>query len=199
MGIEFNILKDLATINNTAVELASINRILKSHVSNPVFITDYDALVGDIARCYKVVINNLEPLVVLQTAAEFEAAFAQEYQGYIERYLSEISRPREYAEMVYLKNLQFWKHKEVKTGFPLLARNYARLHEIIDKWLDNDIWLALTIDSLFKLLARLLNEVNEVFSKDPEDAFLLFQGGVAGLAAYLSILKQQVELLPSTD
>lgn len=196
MGVEFNLLKDMGTINSTALELVAVNRLIKSHIGNAAFLAEYDSMVSDINACYQVVIDNLEPFVELQTQADFEAKFEALYRHYIDSYLTEISRPRVHAEFVYEKNLQFRKLKEVKTGFPILKRSFARLHEIVDKWLDNDIWLAMTIDSLFKLLARLLNEINETAAKDTEDAFLVYQGGVLVLADYLAILKQQVEQLP---
>lgn len=192
MGIEFSILKDLATITNTAVELSAINQTIKNSIKTPSFVADYNALISDINGCYKVVINNLEPMFAISTESEFKERFQSIYRYYIESYLSEISRPREYAECVYEKNLQFRKLKEVNTSFPILKRNFCRLHELIDKWLDNDIWLAMTIDSLFKLLARFLNEVNDIADKDLEDAFLVYYSGTAALFEYFHILGRQV-------
>ncbi len=196
MGLEFNLLKDMATINNTALELVSVDRVIRSHIGNAAFLTEYCSLVSDINICYQVVIENLEPFMEIQTEADFEEKFAGVYRHFIDHYLTEISRPRVHAEFVYEKNLQFRKLKEVSTGFPILKRSFTRLHEIVDKWLDNDIWLAMTIDSLFKLLARLLNEINETAEKDSETAFLVYQGGVTSLAVYMMLLKQQVEQLP---
>ena len=198
MGIEFNLLKDMAAITNTAVELVAVNRIIKSHIGARAFNADYDSMLGNISHCYQVVIENLEPLLAIETDTDegFAAAFQPVYQRYIDSYLLEISRPRVDAEYVYEKNLQFRKLKEVGTSFPILKHAFTRLHEIVDKWLDNDIWLAMTIDSLFKLIARLLNEISELTSKDPEHAFWVFQSGIKPLSMYLSVLKAQVAELP---
>ena len=107
MGVEFNLYKDIATITNTAVELVAIDRIVRSHIRNPDFLAEYNALLGEVSSCYQVVIDNVEPFLEGVVEEKFSEQFHPAYSYYINCYLSEISRPREYAERCYEKNLQF--------------------------------------------------------------------------------------------
>ena len=188
MAIEFSILKDLAVINNTAIELVSVDKAIRKFIVNTEFLEEYSAIMSEIVCCYHVVIEGLDPLLTIENQADFEQKFDGLFQHFIDTYLIDISRPRVHAELVYEKNLQFQKRKELKTHFPMLKRNFIRLNAIIDKWLDNDIWLAMTIDSLFKLMARLLKEIKETAEKDVDDAYLIYCGGIDHLREYLTVL-----------
>lgn len=193
MGIELNSLKDMATVSMTAVELAAIDKIIVTHISNASFVNDYQSLIEDITNTYQVVLDNLQPLLDFHTEQQFSEGYNGPSQAFLDCYLKEISKPRVNAEFTYEKYLQFRKLKEVNTGYPLLKRTFARLHDFIDKWIDNDIWLAMTIDSLFKMTARLLNELNELKARDAEDAFIVYQSGLPGFQVYLEIIANSLQ------
>lgn len=193
MGIELNCLKDISAISITATELCALDSIILENISNPDFLNQYNDLLYDIINSYQVVLDNLMPFMSISTQQQFEMDFQQSYQSYIGCYLKEISRPRVNAECTYEKYLQFKKLKEVNTGFPLLKRSFLRLHDFIDKWLDNDIWLAMYIDSLFKMVARLLNEINDIGRHDSEDAFIVFQSSLLQFIPYVQIINTCLE------
>ncbi len=132
-------------------------------------------------------------LVSFRSEQEFIEGFDQASQIFLNCYLKEISRPRINAELTYEKYLQFKKRKEVNTNYPLLKYQFARLHNFVDKWVDNDIWLAMTIDSLFKMTARLLNELSAAKCRDAEDAFVIYQSGLPCFQVYLDIIGRSLE------
>lgn len=197
MAKELNCLKDLSAVSITATELCAIDRIISGYIRNQVFQQTYNDLLEDIIRTYGVVLDNLNPFVTITTEQLFADDFDQYYQHYMSCYLKEISKPRVNAECTYEKYLQFRKLKEVNTGFPLLKHSFIRLHDFIDKWLDNDIWLAMYIDSLFKMLARLLNDVNDMKKRDLEDAFMMYQSGLLSFTPYLEIISTSLKLIAS--
>lgn len=199
MGIEIQELKDIATITMTATEVASVLTTLAGSIRKPGFQAELGSLTEDIEASYRVVLENLAPFMGINTQAEFDAQFAQQAASYGERYLMEISRPRELAENTFQKNLQFWKIKETKTSFPLFKLTFQRLREFIDKWIDNDIWLAMTIDSLFKNHHRLLGQVSQLAQQDNEQGFLYFRSSILAMQPLVSALEAEADRLASVS
>ena len=193
MGTELNCLKELATVSMSAVELAAVDKVIMTHINDPSFRQDYQSLLKDITNTYQLVLDNLQPLVDFRSEQEFGEGFDQMSQTFLNCYLKEISRPRVNAEFTYEKYLQFKKRKEVNTSYPVLKHHFARLHDFVDKWVDNDIWLAMTIDSLFKMTARLLNELSAAKNRDAEDAFIIYQSGLPAYQAYLDIIGRSLQ------
>lgn len=196
MGIELDITKELTTISATLTELSSLAGIINSHrIKNSEFDQRFNKMVDDIAKIYDVVTSNLQPLSGLATEAEFIADYDERHGTYTDCYLKEISKPRSYADDAYEEYLLLKTLKECKTGFPLLKRTFARLDGFVDKWITNDVWLAMGVDTLFKRLQSLLNEIAALKMKDPEDAFVIYNSTFTGLNDYLSLIKQKRELL----
>lgn len=193
MGIEFTIGKDLATISATISELAAVNTIICEEIGSADFQQEYASLIADILNTYRVVNRMLQPLVAISSPAEFEMDFSGSYKEYSQSYQPALSEPRVNAEFTFEKYLQFRKRKETKTGYPLLKRSFSRLHDFIDKWIDNDIWLAMTIDTLFKALNRLLGEIADINSKDTETAYVMYTSVFNNLPPYLAIIESQID------
>ncbi len=198
MGNEFKLLKSMATIAATASELAAVNTLITGEIGSADFLEEYDSLLADILNTYHGFENILRPLTAIRSAEDFEEHFSARFQFYGDNYQSALSEPRINAEFTFEKYLQFRKRREVKTSYPLLKNAFSRLHEYIDKWIDNDIWLAMTIDSLLKTLFRLLGEVNAVCARDPEEAFAVYNAFVAGLSSYLDLIHQALEQIEAT-
>ena len=188
MGIEFTIVKEMAVISATLCELAAVNRIICEEIGSPDFHREYRDLLGDITNSYLVVDTALSPLTALRTLAEFRDRFDSVHRHYSDTYQAALSEPRINAEFTYEKYLQFRKRRELATSYPVLKRTFSRLHDFIDKWIDNDIWLAMCIDTQLKMLNRLLNEVAEQKSRDEETAFHLYHSAVGNLPPYLQII-----------
>ena len=196
MGREFKVIKELATISATAVEFAAVNRIICQQIPSLDFRREYDSLISDIKATYQVVLDILQPVADITAPEAFNSQFTNTYNWYKEHYPAALSEPRVYAEVTFEKYLQFRKRKEVKTSFPMLKGVFARLHDLIDKWIDNDIWLAMSIDLMLKQLSICLDDVADTFKSDPEEAYALYQACAGGFATYLGIVSGAVKELP---
>jgi len=196
MGREFKVIKELATISATAVEFAAVNRIICQEIPSPDFRREYDSLITDIRATYQVVLDILQPVADITAPEAFNSQFTITYNRYKEHYQAALSEPRVYAEFTFEKYLQFRKRKEVKTSFPMLKMVFARLHDLIDKWIDNDIWLAMSIDLMLKQLNICLDHVADACKSDPEEAYALYQACTGGFSIYLGIVSEAVKELP---
>ena len=189
MANEFKALKECATVTATLQELAGINAIICAEIPLPDFRTEYDSLLLDIVNTYQVVVDILKPLMILNQRDAFMASFDDVAQWYADSHRRALSQPRINAEFTFEKYLQFRKRKETKTSYPLLKVCFARLHDFIDKWIDNDIWLAMSTDTLLKMLNLVLNDLADARKRDSDEAFMLAQASIGKLAPYLAMLE----------
>ena len=195
MSIELVIVKELANIGVTLTELSSIARTVTSEIRRGEFAKLFTEMVAELAKCYDVVDDNISPLVELDSELDFVANFDVRHADYKARYLKEISKPRTYVDDAYETYLTLKTLRESKTSYPLLKRTFGRLDEFVDKWVTNDAWLAMSIDTLFKMLHRLLNEVAEVKQKDPSDAYLIYHAALSDFDGYLALIRDKRGLL----
>lgn len=198
MGDEFKLSKDLATISATAIELAAVNRLITQEISSQEFLAEYDDLLLDIVDTYWGLDNFLRPVFAINSEQAFIDQFSTVVNWYSEHYQPALSQPRINAEFTFQKYLQFRKRRETKTSYPLLRIAFSRLHDFIDKWIDNDIWLALTIDAFLKTLNRLLIELAETAKKDQEQAYVLFSSTTAGTENYLCMIQDAIHSIETT-
>ena len=192
MGTEFSMMKDLATISATLGELSAVQQLIREEIDNPGFLEEFDLLLIDIVDTYEVVADILRPLVSLSEFSSYKNSFELQWKLFNENYQKALSKPRINAEFTFEKYLQFRKRKETKTGYPPLKRAFGRLHDLVDKWIDNDIWLAMTIDSLLKKLFNFLAEVAELHSQDPTSAFSLFRSCVGVFCSNLAAMDETI-------
>ena len=195
MGIEFTITKELASISVTATELAAIGTLVRSQIASRDFLAQFDPLLDSIAGAYDVVTGLLQPFAALRDEADFKRDFAACHTHYKAVYLKEASRPRLFTEQAFQQYQILKTCRELQTGFPLLKRTFTRLDELIDKWIDNDCWLVMNMDTVFKLLHRLLNEFETMRIKDPDEAWLLYRQAFDGFEPYLAILARRRAIL----
>lgn len=196
MGIELLMTRELANICVTATEMASITRILGSEIKNRDFCSQFNKILSDLEQSYQVVATNLRPLAELDSDVRFDEDFDSRCQAYQACYLNESGKPRAYLDSAYEHYLVMQGMKESQTGYPILKRTFVRLDEFVDKWITNDAWLAMSVDNLFKLLNRLLNEVAETKRKDSDDAFLLYDAAFSAFNPYLTLIEQRPKPLP---
>ncbi len=199
MGIEFTITKDMATVSSTISELKAINALICEEIGSEDFRRQYDSLLFDVLNTYRVVLNILKPLTCVNSLDSFHVKFDNLQQCYSENYQSALSEPRINAEFTFEKYLQFRKRRETKTSYPPLKRTFSRLHDYIDKWIDNDIWLAMTIDTLLKMLNRFLTEVGDIKKSDEESAYHLYQSCLGNIPAFLHIIASSLEAIDKTQ
>jgi hypothetical protein len=191
MGIELDILQELSGVNVALSETSSLAQIINGEIRSGEFHERFNKIVDEIAKCFAVVTENLQPFFEIATEADFVAHFDKLHADYSACYLKEISKPRIYCDDAYEGYVLLRLQKEIKTGFPLLKRSFERLDKYIDKWITNDAWLAMAIDNAFKRLQILLNEIATLKKKDPEDAFLIYAGAFQDFRPYLDLIKRQ--------
>ena len=181
MGVELNIVRNMATVCVTVSELAAIENLIKGELKNPAFVEQFDKMAGAIGECYGVIADKVQPWLEITNETEFCEKFDSAHADYKATYLSITNQPRVASEQAYIEYMALRNYKETQTAYPLLKRTFARLDEFIDKWITNDAWLAMSIENLLKMLHRFLNEVAEFKQKDPTDAFTIFQAGMVAL------------------
>jgi len=193
MGLEFSVNKELASISVTLTELAAVVGILRRQLPNTSFQTQLSQLVRPLFECYAVIADNLAPWRELLDEAVFQRDFEARHEAYQANFLKEASKPRIFCEQAYEQYQLLKSCKEVKTSYPLLKRNFTRLDEYLDKWIDNDTWLVMSMDLMFKMLNRLLQEIAEFKRKDAEDAYLVYASAFADFAVYLGVIEEKLE------
>jgi hypothetical protein len=195
MGVELNIVRELATVCVTASELAAIENLIKSELKKPAFVEQLNKMAGAIGECYEVTLTNIQPWLEMTNETEFCENFDTAHANYKATYLGMSNQPRVASERAYIAYMTLREYKETQTAYPLIKRTFVRLDEFIDKWITNDAWLAMSIENLLKMLHRFLNEVAELKQKDPDDAFIIFQAMTAALRPYCALLENDGEVL----
>jgi len=198
MGFELDIDRELATISATLIELSSLHTTISSLIRDEEFNRHYNSVIAELAKSYHVVGDNLYGFTQLQTEEQFITSFDAFHAAYSDCYLMEISKPRACGEAAYepyhiLKTL-----KQARTEYPLLKRSFERLDHFYDKWVDNDAWLAMSIDHLFKRVKNLLTEIDSLKKKDPEDAFVIYQAAFGAFAIFIDLIRIKADALSET-
>jgi hypothetical protein len=191
MGIELVIDKELANIGMTLTEFASITEIINGEIGPGDFSNLFNTMMGRMTKSYDVVIDNLQPFIDLDSEEDFIAGFDDLVTRFKESYLLEISKSRTLTVDAYDDYEHLVCMREAKTKFPLLKRTFTRLAELTDKWIANDYWLAMSIDTAYKMLPRLLTEIAEIKEKDPSDAFLIYRAAFSDFSVHLGLIKQE--------
>lgn len=197
MSNEFKLLKDIATISATLAELQAVDTLITDEIASEQFLSEYNSLLFDVLNTYRALNIMLNPLLGIQSSEAFHRDFAPAATTFSDNFQSVLSESRINAEHTFQKYLQFRKRRETKTSYPSLRRAFPRLHAFIDKWIDNDIWLALTLDSLLKRLNRMLAELLDTAAKDPEQAYQLFCSFSLALNTYANMLSLSLEAIDS--
>lgn len=195
MGTERIIVEELGNISMTLTEMLSISRTVKSEIKNEEFSLQFNSMVDTLTKCYDVVISNFTNFSEIKDEASFSSKFDSLHETYTRSYLKEISKPRTYAEQAYESHLELKRMKQSKTSFPLLKRTFKRLDELFDKWVDNDVWLAMYIDNMFKRFNHLLNEIAELKKNDISDAYIIYFSAFSDFTSYIELIKTKREEL----
>jgi len=190
VGTEFTINQELGSVCATAAELTAITQTVTRFIKSESFIGVFQPMVKEITKCYELLTHNMTPFIDLTDEASFNQSFDELYARYKDDYLNEVSKPRTYSEAAYELHLELKRLDESKTNYPILKRTFARLDELINKWIDNDVWLAMSIDNILKMLQRLLNEIAELKRQDPEEAFLVYNSAMAAFKPFVQQLDE---------
>jgi hypothetical protein len=191
MGVELNIVRELATVCVTASELSAIANLIKSELKKPAFVEQFNKMANEIGACYGVTLTIIQPWFEITNETEFCEKFDSAHASYKATYLGVSNQPRVASDRAYIEYMALREYKETQTAYPLIKRTFARLDEFIDKWITNDSWLAMSIENLLKMLHRFLNEVAELKQKDPSDAFTIFQAVTGAMRPYYALLEKE--------
>lgn len=190
MGVVFKINEELASIAVTSTELLATSRSVVEYLKAKDFIDSFANIILEINRSYPVVINAFQPFNQLLTIDSFEQTFDDLHKNFKDSYLLDISKPRKFCDNVYDDYIAMQQMKEAKTGFPPVKSNFIRLNELYDKWINNDAYLAMSIDSAIKLENILLSDITNEKNIDLEDAYNLCKSTFNDFTDYLHIIQK---------
>ena len=185
---ELTILNELAKVAATQCEWQAIAAILNQHIRDTEFVEQYRRMSAELAQCYRFVESILTPFVALATPEQFERAFMQLHDDYQKSYLLEASKPRHAVDRAYEVCLGLLQRKEFKTNYPLLKRTFDRLDYFVDKYVTNDTWLVMSIETVLKRLSRFLYEVADLYKGDREEAFQVYRALMLAIERLLSLV-----------
>jgi hypothetical protein len=193
MTNEITIFKELAVVTSNRAEWLDIVETVQGHIRRAEFVQTFTAMNTGVLRVYEFVATMLSPFVALyRQASTREAVFDQGFDellaAYQQSYLVEASIPRHYADEAFEHFILIQQSKEFSTGYPLLKHAFDRLDYIVDKFITNDAWLVMSIETVMKRLARWLNEVAEIKKADIDDAWWMYRGLIKGIEPYLPLL-----------
>lgn len=191
---ELTILNELAKITAIHCEWIAIADIVSEHVNNPEFSALYRRMLAALDPCYRFTIDTLSPFAALSTLPSFARGFEELYSDYQKKYLLEASKPRHAADQTHEVFIEIMQRREFSTTYPLLKRTFDRLDYFVDKYVNNDAWLVMSIDTILKRLSRFLNEVAELNVRDQEEAFLIYHALMQNIERYLAFMSATATL-----
>jgi len=186
----YNINEELCSIALTSTELLSVSKIITRTIKKEEFVRQYAYVVSEINKSYCVLDDLLSPFYQLDSESKFTDNFHNMFMTFKDTYLLEISKPRKYCDNVYDPYIELMKNKEAKTGYPLLKNQFSRLNKLYDKWINNDVYLAMSIDRVVKLIHNVLKDILMLTENDIEDAFVYFSSSLEDFSAYLTLINQ---------
>jgi hypothetical protein len=193
MTNEITIFKELAVVTSHRAEWLDIVETVQGHIRRAEFVQTFTAMNTEVLRVYGFVASMLSPFVTLHQQVssgevEFDQGFDELLLAYQQSYLAEASIPRHYADEAFEHFILIQQSKEFSTGYPLLKHSFDRLDYIIDKFITNDAWLVMSIETVMKRLARWLNDVADIKKADIDDAWWMYRGLMKGIEPYLPLL-----------
>ncbi|SEG17864.1 hypothetical protein [Marinobacterium lutimaris] len=191
MGTELTLIREMTSVCATASEWDGIARTVNTLLRSGDFNRQFNLMVAELNKTYVMLADTLSPFAELNSEERFVKQFDALYEQYRGRYLLDVSQPRKLADETYEIYLLLRQSKEIRTGYPLLKRTFTRLDEFIDKWVTNDAWLAMSIDTLLKMLNRFFTEIADIKRGDSEEAFLVYDAAFAELRIYLALLEKK--------
>jgi hypothetical protein len=191
MGLEFSVTKELASASTTLIELVALTRAIQQQLPRGDFVNQFNHIMGQLYDCYSVIEDNFKPFLAMDNQNAFDAQFDELYAHYSANFLKEASKARPTVEHIYEYYQELKLLKEFKSTFPMLKWAVSRLHDYIDKWIDNDTWFMMTLDRIFKLFNRFLQEISDFKRKDAEDAFSIYALARGDFALFVTILEQK--------
>ena len=193
--LEFTLCKEAASVATTATELAAIQQLLFTHIPKAEFRSALGLVIDPLTETYQVLVYILDPLFSIKSESDFNSGFNTAYEQYKQRLQEKSSLPRSCVETSYEAYLVFSQSKEAKTGFPILRRTFDRLLNYIDKYVDNDSWLLMNIDNVYKMLNLLLGEISELNTGDPEEAWLTYDLAMESVLPFMHIINTRAQAL----
>ncbi len=193
--LEFTICKEAGNIAVTAGELIAMHQALCREIANPPFVDRLERISESLLACYRIPLEGLKPLLEVASQAQFQQSFEAIHGNYRDQFLQYASQPRRFVDDAYAHYLELSMMREAATGYPPLKRNFDRLYQYMDKWINNDSWLIMSMDSLFKMVNRLLGEVASLNVSDPDEAWWMYHSLFNNLQPLTALIEQRVTTL----
>ena len=197
--LEFTLCKEAASIATTATELAAVHRLLRRYLTQADTLTMLDKVIQPLVESYQTLVYVLEPLLNIKTESDFQSGFDSAFDQYRLRLQEKNGLPRKQAECAYEAYLLLAQTRDANTRFPILRRTFDRLLNYIDKYVDNDSWLLMNIDNVYKMLNLLLGEITELNRCDPEEAWLSYDLAMESLLPFMQIINNRAHCMAGYD
>ncbi|MFT3931159.1 MAG: hypothetical protein QM709_12775 [Spongiibacteraceae bacterium] len=189
VSTELTLLNELAKVTATQREWLSIAEVIQSQIGDDGFLEPYRRMEGELMQCYRFIEKLFEPFLAISKLDQFDSVFVSLSENYQKSYLIDLSKPRHAADRAYEVFLGLLQRKEFKTGYPLLKRTFDRLDYFVDKYVTNDAWLVMSIDSMLRRLSRFLHDIADLRKVDREEAFLVYRSLMISVEHYLELFK----------
>lgn len=189
MTNEMAVLKELASIASLRLEWSDISSSILDQISGSGFVSQYQLMDEHVLAVFSGLVGPLAAFLELSDEADFYSRFDQVAIQYQESFLNEAGKPRFDADAAYEAFIPIQQSKEFSTGYPFLKQAFDRLDFVIDKYVTNDSWLLMSIDTVFKRYSRWLNDVAQLKKMDQEDAWRVYQGVVSSMRPFIQLIE----------
>jgi hypothetical protein len=189
MTNEMSFLKELAVLSVVRQEWRDVAGVVLEQIRNDEFVGLYQSMDSEVEKLFVFMAETLAPFLAIHSEAEFVERFDALQKNYQETFLEQAGKPRYFADEAFEYFIPIQQSKEFNTGYPLLKQVFDRLDFLVDKYLANDSWILMSIDTLMKRLSRWLLELVEVKKTDSEDTWRLYSGIMSSAKLYVDILR----------
>lgn len=189
MTNEMSLLKELAVLSVVRQEWRDVAAVVLGQIRKDTFVGLYQSMDSEVEKLFAFMAETLSPFVAIQSEADFVERFDALQLDYQETFLEQAGKPRYFADEAFEYFIPIQQSKEFNTGYPLLKQAFDRLDFLVDKYVANDSWILMSIDTVMKRLSRWLLELVEIKKADSEDAWRLYSGIMSSATPYVDILK----------
>lgn len=189
MTNEMAVLKEMASISSLRLEWSDFTSTILEQITSSEFVAQYELMNRHVLAAFDGLLTPLAPFLAIQEEEAFFSEFDQVAAHYQENFLNDAGKPRLDADAAFEAFIPIQQSKEFATGYPLLKQAFDRLDFAMDKYISNDAWLLMSIDTVFKRFSRWLMDLAQLKKMDREDAWRVYQGVVGNMGRFIEVIK----------
>lgn len=136
------------------------------------------AMIAEVRQTYDTVVDTLSPLYAIGNPQEFTNGFNQILASFKKIYLQRSESARAHCHNVRQIFGALEQRRSWMIRLPIANRGYARLKNICEQWLFNDIDLSYQMSRFFENLNEFLDQVGDLNQTDAAAAYQKMRGGL---------------------